>query len=113
MLDLFQDKALHKLLAKVYEASAVLGGVRHGPAVFANVHLSNGAPLAKSRRITGFMHAEEAWSGKRWATSYLMFLETGLRPGGYLRTGGRDAAVHGRATAASPWGKIRSRRPFR
>jgi putative intracellular protease/amidase len=82
MFDVYQDQALHKLLAKAYEAGTVLGGVCHGPAVFANVRLSDGTPLVKGRRLTGFTNAEESGFGKRWAASYPVFLETALKAQG-------------------------------
>lgn len=84
MFDVFRDKALHKLLAESYEAGAILGGVCHGPAVFANVRLSSGSPLVKGRRITGFTNAEESGFGKRWASSYPVFLETALEAQGAI-----------------------------
>lgn len=82
MFDVFKDKALHKLLRDAYEAGAVVGAVCHGPAVLANVRLSTGAPLVKGRRMTGFTNAEEAGFGKRWASSYPVFLETALKASG-------------------------------
>jgi putative intracellular protease/amidase len=84
MFDVFQDKALHRLLADSYEAGGVLGGVCHGPAVFANVRLSSGSPLVKGRRLTGFTNAEESGFGKRWASSYPVLLETALKAEGAI-----------------------------
>ena len=82
MFDLFGDKALQSLLARAFESGAVVGGVCHGPAVLANVRLSNGSLLVGGRRITGFANAEEEVFGKRWASSYPIFLETALRKSG-------------------------------
>jgi putative intracellular protease/amidase len=82
MFDLFRDRALQTLLARAFESGTVIGGVCHGPAVLANVHLSDGTPLVKGRRVTGFTNAEEAGFGKRWSASYPILLETALRKSG-------------------------------
>lgn len=82
MFDLLADPALWALLAKAYEAGAVVGGVCHGPAVLSKVRLSNGRALVEGRRVTGFTNAEEAGFGKRWASSYPVFLENALNKSG-------------------------------
>lgn len=78
MFDLYADRALQSLLAAAYEGGAVVGGVCHGPAVLANVRLSDGRPLVAGRRVTGFTNAEEEVFGERWAASYPMLLETAM-----------------------------------
>lgn len=82
MFDVFSDRNLHRILARAYESGAVVGGVCHGPAVLANVRLSDGSLLVSGKRVTGFTNAEEAGFGKRWASSYPLFLETALRQSG-------------------------------
>lgn len=82
MFDLFSDPALYKLLAANYEAGGVVGGVCHGPAVFANVRLSDGRFLVDGRRVTGFTNEEEELFGERWSSSYPLLLETGLKARG-------------------------------
>lgn len=89
MFDLFADRALQSLLARAYESGAVVGGVCHGPAVFAKVRLSSGRALVEGRRLTGFTNAEEAGFGKRWASSYPMFLENALKGSGARFAQGR------------------------
>lgn len=82
MFDVFSDRNLHGVIARAYESGAVVGGVCHGPAVLANVRLSDGSLLVSGKRLTGFTNAEEAGFGKRWAPSYPVFLETALRESG-------------------------------
>jgi putative intracellular protease/amidase len=82
MFDVFSDPGLQTLLARAYEMGAVVGGVCHGPAVLSKVRLSNGRPLVAGRRVTGFTNAEEQGFGKRWASSYPIFLEDALKASG-------------------------------
>jgi putative intracellular protease/amidase len=84
MFDLYADPALQALLARAYEAGAVVGGVCHGLAVFANVRLSNGAYLVEGRRLTGFTNAEEEVFGERWSATYPMLLQNALAARGAL-----------------------------
>lgn len=82
MFDLFADAGLQALLARVYEQGGVVGGVCHGPAVLANVRLSDGQRLVEGRKVTGYTDAEEAGFGKRWAASYPIFLEAAMKRSG-------------------------------
>ena len=94
MFDLFADKPLQALLARAFESGAVVGGVCHGPAVLANVRLSDGTPLVAGRRLTGFTNAEEKGFGKRWASSYPLFLETALERSGAMFEQGEVMLPH-------------------
>lgn len=78
MFDLYADDALRRLLAEVYEAGGVIGGVCHGPAVLAEVLLSDGRRLVDGRRVTGFTNAEEELFPGRWINDYPVLLETAL-----------------------------------
>ena len=82
MFDLYADPALQALLGAAYEAGAVVGGVCHGPAVLANVRLSDGRALVAGRRVTGFTNAEEEVFGERWADTYPMLLENAMNASG-------------------------------
>jgi putative intracellular protease/amidase len=82
MFDVFADPALQTLLARAYEAGAVVGGVCHGPAVLSKVRLSSGRHLVAGRRVTGFTNAEEQGFGKAHASSYPIFLEDALKASG-------------------------------
>lgn len=78
MFDLYADEALRRLLAENYEAGGVVGGVCHGPAVLAEVRLSDGRRLVDGRRVTGFTNAEEDLFPGRWISAYPVLLETAL-----------------------------------
>lgn len=57
--DLVHATNLHKIALKIFENNKVIGAVCHGPAIFANLNLSNGQPLIKGKQITGFSNAGE------------------------------------------------------
>ncbi|EDK43863.1 glutathione-independent methylglyoxalase [Lodderomyces elongisporus] len=54
---------LHKIAAKTWENGNVVSAVCHGPAIFENLNLSNGEPLIKGRKITGFTDIGEEQLG--------------------------------------------------
>lgn len=82
MFDLTMNADLKMLLAETYHAGGVIGAVCHGPAALINVPLKNGTSLAEGRAMTGFSNEEEALFGKRWAASFPVLLESGLRGAG-------------------------------
>lgn len=57
--DLPDDKDLAALIRDVYEAGGVIASVCHGPAALLEATLSNGSPLLRDRRVTGFSNDEE------------------------------------------------------
>ncbi len=59
MWDLTTSKELASLLAGTFERGGVVAAVCHGPAALAPVVLSDGAPLIRGRKVTGFSDAEE------------------------------------------------------
>jgi putative intracellular protease/amidase len=79
MFDLPVNADLKALLAATHEAGGVVGAVCHGPAALINVPLAGGGQLAEGRRMTGFSNEEEALFGKKWAKSFPVRLEDGLR----------------------------------
>ena len=82
MFDLPVNADLKALLAKTVAADGVVAAVCHGPAALINVPLVGGSSLARGRRMTGFSNAEEMLFGKRWAASFPVLLEDGLRGAG-------------------------------
>ena len=82
MFDLPINANLKTMLAETYQAGGVIGAVCHGPAVFMNVPLKDGASLVEGRAVTGFSNEEEALFGKGWAPSFPVLLESGLRGSG-------------------------------
>jgi putative intracellular protease/amidase len=82
MLDLPVNAELKQLIADTWEAGGVIGAVCHGPAVLMNIRLSDGAGLIAGRRVTGFSNQEEALFGQRWASSFPVLLEDGMRGAG-------------------------------
>lgn len=59
MWDFVSNPELITLIRTMYEHQAVVSAVCHGPAGLVNVKLSNGEPLLKGRRVTGFTAEEE------------------------------------------------------
>ena len=59
MWDLPESEALGALLARAWDAGAVVGAVCHGPAGLLAAKLSSGASLVEGRRVAGFTNAEE------------------------------------------------------
>jgi putative intracellular protease/amidase/uncharacterized protein YndB with AHSA1/START domain len=57
--DLPYDKDLAALVRDVYEAGGVVASVCHGPAALLDVTLTDGSPLVRGRRVTGFSNDEE------------------------------------------------------
>ena len=57
--DLPYDKNLATLIRDVYEAGSVVASVCHGPAALLEVTLTDGSPLVRGRRVTGFSNDEE------------------------------------------------------
>jgi putative intracellular protease/amidase len=59
MFDFRQSKALETLMARFYEAGRIVSTVCHGATGLLNVNLSNGEPLIKGKKVTGFSWPEE------------------------------------------------------
>ena len=59
MFDLRQSKALETLMARFYETDRIVSTVCHGATGLLNVNLSNGQPLIKGKKVTGFSWPEE------------------------------------------------------
>jgi putative intracellular protease/amidase len=59
MFDFRQSKALETLMARFYETGRIVSTVCHGATGLLNVNLSNGEPLIKGKKVTGFSWPEE------------------------------------------------------
>lgn len=92
MWDLPTTPAVGRLVADAYEAGAVVGAVCHGPAGLTEVTLSDGEPLVKGRRVTGFTDSEEHAVGLEAVVPFL--LETKLRSLGADVVVADDFSVH-------------------
>jgi len=65
MFDVANNKSLQSIIASIYEAGGILGASGHGAGAFANVMLSSGQYLVKSKRVAGFPNSTE--QNKSWA----------------------------------------------
>ncbi|MET8452137.1 type 1 glutamine amidotransferase domain-containing protein [Streptomyces sp. NPDC005209] len=70
MFDFPQSKDLESLIARFYETGRVVSTVCHGAAGLLNVTLSNGEPLVKGMRVTGFSWLEEVLADRADAVPY-------------------------------------------
>jgi len=76
MVDLAKDASVKQAIARAWDAGRIVGAVCHGPAALLGVTLSDGTPLLRGRRVTGFSNAEE----EGYAAADVPFLlETALR----------------------------------
>ncbi|WP_026301146.1 type 1 glutamine amidotransferase domain-containing protein [Colwellia piezophila] len=74
LFDVANNKDLHSIITKIYEAGGIVGSSGHGAGAFANIVLSTGEFLVKGRKIAGFPNSTE--ESKSWAKqgSLLPFL---------------------------------------
>ncbi|MET8330343.1 type 1 glutamine amidotransferase domain-containing protein [Streptomyces sp. NPDC005181] len=70
MFDFPQSEDLESLMAKFYETGRVVSTVCHGATGLLNVTLSNGEPLVKGKRVTGFSWPEEELANRAEAVPY-------------------------------------------
>ena len=59
MFDLPSNTTLQTLIRQFAEAGKVIAAVCHGPAGLVGVTMTNGQPLVKGKRVTGFTNEEE------------------------------------------------------
>ena len=57
--DFPDDRALQALSRKIYEQGGIVSSVCHGAVGLLNIQLSDGTPLIKGRKVTGFSNEEE------------------------------------------------------
>lgn len=72
MVDLAHDAGLHALLARHDAAGRLVAAVCHGPAALVHARRSDGAPLLRGRRATGFTNAEETQVGLHDVVPFLL-----------------------------------------
>jgi putative intracellular protease/amidase len=70
MFDFPQTRELEDLMARFYETGRVVSTVCHGATGLLNVTLSNGEPLVKGKRVTGFSWPEEELAHRAQAVPY-------------------------------------------
>ncbi|MCC5892159.1 type 1 glutamine amidotransferase domain-containing protein [Exiguobacterium sp.] len=92
VVDFPNSETLQRVVRDVYENGNVVGAVCHGPIGLVNVKLSNGEPLVKGKRVTGFTDAEEREMQLDTAVPFL--LETALREKGGDFDGADNWAVN-------------------
>ena len=82
MFDLSTSADLKEVILATDAAGGVVGGVCHGPAAFMNLLKKDGSSFVAGRALTGFSNEEEVLFGKRWAATYPVRLEDGLKGAG-------------------------------
>ncbi|MEU7004565.1 type 1 glutamine amidotransferase domain-containing protein [Nonomuraea sp. NPDC046570] len=70
MFDFPQSGELEDLMARFYETERIVSTVCHGATGLLNVKLSNGDPLVKGKRVTGFSWPEEELANRADAVPY-------------------------------------------
>ncbi|MET7435708.1 type 1 glutamine amidotransferase domain-containing protein [Streptomyces flaveolus] len=70
MFDFPQSQELEDLMARFYETGRVVSTVCHGATGLLNVTLSNGEPLVKDKKVTGFSWPEEELANRAQAVPY-------------------------------------------
>lgn len=70
MFDFPQSENLETLMARFYETGRVVSTVCHGATGLLNVNLSNGEPLIRGKRVTGFSWPEEELANRADAVPY-------------------------------------------
>ena len=90
--DLAEDKASIALIEALHAAGKPVAAVCHAPAVLRHVKDSDGQPLVKGKKVTGFTNTEEEAVG---LTSVVPFLvEDMLKENGGIYSKGADWAPH-------------------
>ncbi|WP_432012036.1 type 1 glutamine amidotransferase domain-containing protein [Streptomyces sp. HD1123-B1] len=70
MFDFPQSQDLEDLMARFYETGRVVSTVCHGATGLLNVVLSDGQPLVRGKRVTGFSWPEEELAARADAVPY-------------------------------------------
>jgi putative intracellular protease/amidase len=70
MFDFPQSKDLENLIVRFYETGRVVSTVCHGATGLLNVTLSDGEPLVKGKRVTGYSWPEEELADRAEAVPY-------------------------------------------
>lgn len=87
MFDFRQSDQLESLVSQFYDSDRVVSAVCHGPAGLLNVRLSNGEPLVKGKRVTGFSWPEEEAAQRADAVPYSLQNELEKLGGDYSTAG--------------------------
>ncbi|WP_214764109.1 type 1 glutamine amidotransferase domain-containing protein [Exiguobacterium sp. s141] len=92
VVDFPNSETLQRVIRDTYEGGNVVAAVCHGPIGLVNVNLSNGDPLVKDKRVTGFTDAEEREMQLDSAVPFL--LESAMRERGGKFEGADNWAVN-------------------
>lgn len=92
MFDLPNDASVQKAVAHFVENDEPAAFVCHGPAALVGATLSDGSPVVKGRKITGFTNSEER--AVKLDEKMPFLLETKLQEQGGSFEGGADWASH-------------------
>jgi putative intracellular protease/amidase len=81
MVDITGNPAVQDVVIRAWNSGMIVSAVCHGPSAFLGVHLDDGTPLVRGRKMTSFSKAEE----DGYASADVPFdLETALRAEGAL-----------------------------
>jgi putative intracellular protease/amidase len=90
--DLAEDKRSIALIERLHASGKPVAAVCHGPAVLQHARTTEGTPLVKGRRVTGFANTEEAAVGLTEVVPFLV--EDMLQANGGKYSKGDDWASH-------------------
>ena len=92
MWDLAEDPLSIRLIERAAAANKPIGAVCHAPGVFRHVKGSDGQPLVKGKRVTGFTNTEEEAVNLTHVVPFLV--EDSLKQNGGLFSKGPDWLVY-------------------
>ncbi|QIE42004.1 type 1 glutamine amidotransferase domain-containing protein [Meridianimarinicoccus aquatilis] len=92
MFDYPNSHALAEMVTETIESGRIVAAVCHGPAGLVSALSSDGTPLVKGRKVTGFTDGEERAVGLDEAVPFL--LETRLKDLGADYSKGEDFSVY-------------------
>lgn len=72
LVDLATDATLQQMLSRQDADGKLIAAVCHGPAGLLHVQRSDGSPLLKGRRVTGFTNMEERLAGLHGEVPFLL-----------------------------------------
>ncbi|MFC4118015.1 type 1 glutamine amidotransferase domain-containing protein [Nonomuraea zeae] len=87
MFDFPQSQDLEELMARFYESDKIVSTVCHGGTGLLQVRLSNGEPLVRGKRVTGFSWPEEELADRADAVPYNLQEELEKLGADYSTTG--------------------------
>ncbi len=83
--DFPDDADLQAIAREIYESGGIVSSVCHGAVGLLNIRLSDGTPLVRGRKVTGFSNAEEKLAGLDQSVPYLTETELTARGAAYQK----------------------------